>query len=115
MKDNIIIKLVEPEGIGDDLKGCYYKPKNDGTFDFYDKDGKVKARNLTPGKSFSFDLDGVPGIEWTLTINTITELEVTGNWTDVPQGGEVGEPEGTYQGQAGGGFDAENAASASGY
>lgn len=113
MADRIIINSVAPEGIGDDLKGCYYKPKNGGTFDFCDKDGKVKARDLKKGSTFSFDLDGVPGVEWTLTVNEITDLTVNGTWSDGPK--EVGEPDGTYQGQAGGGADAESAASASGY
>jgi len=111
--DKIIIDSVAPEGIGDDLKGCFYKPRNDGAFDFYDKDGKIKARDLKEGSSFSFQLDGQPDIPWSLTIKTITDLNVTGNWTNAPQ--EVGEPEGTYQGQAGGGSDVESAASASGY
>lgn len=115
MADRIIIDSVAPEGIGDDLKGCYYKPKIDGTFDFFDKDGKVKARDLKPGSIFSFSLDELPDLEWTLTVNAIDDLKVNGNWTDRPKDGDVGEPEGTYQGQAGGGLDVESAASASGY
>ena len=113
LNGKIIIDSIEPAGIGDDLKGCYFKPKNDGTFDFYDKDGKVKARDLHDKSEFSFTLDNLPDVVWTLTIGAITDLNVNGTWTDKPE--DVGEPEGTYQGQAGGGLDVENAASASGY
>ena len=111
MANKIIIDSVSPEGIGDDLKGCYYKARNDGTFDFFDKGNKVKARDLKQGSQFSFNLDEVPGIDWHLTITAITELTVNGDWSDGPEG----EPDGTYQGQAGGGVDVESAASASGY
>lgn len=110
MAEKIIIDSVAPEGSGDDLKGCYYKARNDGTFDFFDKDNKVKARDLRQGSQFSFDLDEAPGIYWTLTITDISETNVTGDWSDGPEE----EPDGTYQGQAGGGADAESAASASG-
>ena len=112
--EKIIIDKVAPEGIGDELKGCYFKPRNDGTFDFFDKDGKIKARDVTEGGTFCFDLDGLPGVEWTLKVNAITALNVDGNWTDKPNVENVGEPEGTYQGQAGGGLDVESAVSASG-
>lgn len=110
MKDRIIIDNVAPEGIGNDLKGCYFAPTSGNTYDFYDKDGNVKATGLNDHSTFSFDLDGVPGVEWTLSIKRITPTRVEGNWVDSPK--TVGEPEGTYQGQAGGGFDIESAASA---
>jgi hypothetical protein len=115
----IIIDKVDPEGIGDDLKGCYYEPGRDGAFDFFDKDGTIKARDVKPGSEFSFKLDGLPDIEWTLSLNPVTEREVCGNWIERsekrPENSGVGEPEGTYQGQAGGGLDVESASSAGGY
>lgn len=114
MAEKIIIDSVAPEGIGDDLKGCYYKPRNDGAFDFFDRDGKRKAGDLKPGSTFSFSLDELPDLEWTLTVNAIDDVKVNGGWSDRRKDGEVGEPEGTYQGQAGGGLDVESAASASG-
>lgn len=112
--ERIIIDDVAPEGIGDELKGCYFKPRHDDTYDFYDSDGKLKKEDVTLNVPFSFDLDGVPGVDWSMTVKFIDKLRVDGNWTDKIKADEVGEPEGTFQGQAGGGLAVENAASASG-
>ena len=122
MADPIVIRTVEPiEGKGDALKGCYYLPNGDDsedlkarTYDFFDQKGTLKASDVKVGSEIHFHLDDAPDTEWSLTVTHIDKRRVLGDWGTVPLTG-VGEPEGTYQGQAGGGFDVESAASAGSY
>lgn len=121
MADPIVIHHVEPTGDkGEQLKGCYYvpneidppDPKKDRTFDFYDKDGTLKASDVRIRETIKFQLGG--DTEYSLTATLIDTKRVVGDWGTLPETG-VGEPEGTYQGQAGGGFDVESAATAGSY
>ena len=101
---------------GADLKGCYFKLKSKGTYDFHDKDGKEKCKDLTIGSGCSFVLDEYPRIHWTIAlIPPCSELVVNGEWSNDVRT-DVGEEGGTFQGQAGGTWEEDaNAASASGY
>ena len=66
---------------GQNLVNCYFKQKPDGTYNFHDKDDKVKAREITVGRAFRFELDEKPGVFWTLTL--VRKLERQGR----PQSG----------------------------
>ena len=110
MSEPIVINSVSgTNSDGNDLKGCYFKQNNEGTYDFHDKDGKEKAKRISPGSSFSFHLDQH---EFTLSIAPGSSATfVSGSWND---GDTITGADGSYQAQAGGSEDAEaNAASAS--
>lgn len=112
----IIIDSFTGGPTGADLKGCYFKLKANGTYDFHDKDGKEKCKDLTIGSGCNFTLDESPHIQWTITLTPpCSELVVNGEWTnDVRRDTE--EEGGTFQGQAGGTWEEDaSAASASGY
>ena len=116
LKLHIIIDSFTGGASGADLKGCYFKLQGNGTYDFHDKDGKEKCKDLTIGTGCSFTLDEFPDIHWTITlIPPCSELVVNGGWSNNVRT-DVGEEGGTFQGQAGGNTDADaSAASASGY
>ena len=114
---HIIIDSFTGGESGADLKGCYFKyNKSKETYDFHDKDGKEKCKDLSVGSGCSFDLDGQPHIQWTISLTPpCSELVVNGGWSNTV-GGDVGEEGGTFQAQAGGTFEEDaSAASASGY
>jgi hypothetical protein len=93
---------------GDDLINCYFKVKNDDTYDFHDKDDHTKCTGMTVGSSCSFSLDEDPGITWTITLTApCTETEVNGSWTAQSDEFEAEQEGGTFQAQAGGGADDE--------
>jgi hypothetical protein len=100
---------------GKDLKGCYFKYKGEGNYDFHDKDGKEKCKDLRIGSGCGFTLDEQPRIGWTITLKEpCSEKVVNGGWTNtVPR--RTGEEGGTFQGQAGGVGEDASAASGSGY
>lgn len=99
------------EEIGQLLKGCYYKLKNNGTYTFHDKDHTEKGRDITVPSEFKFKMDG---IDWTLTLNSNADEILKGGWWD---GKDPANADGEYQAQAGGtGEEGDtNAASAGGY
>ena len=115
IKENkIMIKDVSPSDPGHKLVGCYFMPKtkqnSDTTYNFHDRDNKVKERDLTVGSEFTVELLDSPGTKWTLTINSGTTESVDGNWWDAKR--DPGMEDGTYQAQAGGAEAEEDAASA---
>ena len=120
--DPIVIDNVQPGGNddGNDLLECYFKAKSNGTFDFFDKDGKEKVKDIHVGQSFSFELDEYPDIQFTLTIGTGSDTQVTGTWTEAPAGspprsakGPTADPDPTYTAQSQGTVkDEDSAASA---
>ena len=112
ISDKIKIKEVSsPEA--DPLLQCYFKPKQDGTYNFHDKDDRLKRRDITLGSEFSFVLDEVPGV-WHLVLdNDPADPNLyVGSWKT----GTEHDPslaDGTYQAEAGGAGEEEpNAASA---
>lgn len=84
---------------GNDLIDCYFKPKNDGTYEFKDKTDHTKCSDISLNSGCSFTLDS---LEWTLTLTPpCTETEVNGSWIAVgPDNTQEG---GTFQAQDGGG------------
>lgn len=114
-KKHIIIDSFTGGATGKDLKGCYFKYKGEGTYDFHDKDGKEKCKNLIIGAGCGFTLDENPNIGWTITLKEpCSEKLINGDWTNtVPHATQ--EEGGTFQGQAGGTGEEANAASGSGY
>lgn len=114
-KLNIIIDSFTGGASGADLKGCYFKLKGNGTYDFHDKDGKEKCKDLTIGSGCQFTLDEYPNIHWSIAlIPPCSELVVNGEWSNDVRN-DTGEEGGTFQGQAGGTVEDASAASASGY
>jgi len=108
MGDKIFVESFTGDSNGDDLIDCYFKRKNDGTYDFHDKDGDhTKCSGLTVGStSPSFQLGDYPGINWTITLaEPCTDTEVNGNWTSDDGGPEQAEEGGTFNAQAGGGVE----------
>ena len=107
MGDKIFVDSFTGDNSGDDLIDCYFKHKNDGTYDFHDKDGDhVKCSGLTVGStSPSFQLGNYPGINWTITLqDPCSDTVVNGNWTS-DDGSEQTQEGGTFNAQAGGGVD----------
>jgi len=91
-------------GEGVDLIDCYFKQKNDGTYDFHDKDDHTKCTGLTVGvTSPSFQLDEDSGIEWNITLEQpCSDTVVNGGWS--ADSGTAQDLEGgTFNAQAGGG------------
>jgi hypothetical protein len=116
-KKNITIDNFTGGESGTDLKGCYFKyDKSNGSYDFHDKDGKEKCKDLVVGTGCSFVLDDNPNVTWSIALTEpCSEVLVNGNWGNNVSG-DTGEEGGTFQGQAGGSMDADaSAASASGY
>lgn len=125
MADNdkkIPIETVKGGGIGDDLLESYFKFK-DGKYKYFDKDNSEKSPSggIAAGGSFSFQLDEVTGIQWTLTIDpSSTANLVTGEWSEVPippppgwSGGLTADPDQTFTAQSSGiEEDSDSAASA---
>ena len=84
---------------GNDLIDCYFKVKNDGTYEFKDKTDHTKCSDISLNSGCSFNLDG---LEWTLILTSpCTDTEVNGSWTAVGIDGT--DEGGTFQAQAGGG------------
>src|SRR5262249_47614009 len=53
----IVIKSFIGGDEGKHLLECYYMPKPDDTYDFFDKEHNVKRRDVELGVEFSFELD----------------------------------------------------------
>ena len=110
----IVIKSATGEG--EKLVDCYYTPKPENTFNFHDKDDKVKRRDITLGSEFSVVLDEYPDTVWHLTFDPDQDHpnRFGGTWRT---GNEPGMADGTYQAEASGGGEEEDtsAASAGGY
>ena len=109
MAEKIFVDSFTGGNNGDDLIDCYFKLKNDGTYDFHDKDDHTKCSGLTVGSaSPSFQLDEYPDIDWTITLTEpCTDTEVNGNWSSSSAGAAEDQEDGTFQAQAGGGADEE--------
>ena len=102
----IIVDTYTGGSNGDDLIDCYFKLKNNGTYDFHDKDDHTKLTGLTLNTASSaFELDEFPGVSWTITLTSGSETEVSGNWNS--QSDDNTQDGGTFQAQAGGGVDEE--------
>ena len=90
---------------GDDLIDCYFKVKNDGTYDFKDKDDHTKCTGLSVNSGCSFQLGD---LDWTITLTApCTDTEVNGSWTAQSRSMAQSEEGGTFQAQAGGGAEGE--------
>ena len=99
---------------GQALKDCYYI-RHGNTYTFYDKDGNEKAVDVKIGEDFRFTLDGLPDVNWTLSItNPEGPDKLSGKWNDTI---DPTQADGEYQAQAGGTGEGEDtsAASAGGY
>jgi len=99
---------------GKALIDCYFV-RQGNKFSFYDKDGTEKASDIKIGEDFSFPLDRVPDVIWTLSItNPVGPDKLLGRWRD---SSDPALAEGSYQAEAGGSGDPEepNAASAGSY
>lgn len=113
--DPIVIKSYIGGDEGRHLVECYFVPKNDNKYDFFDKEHKEKKRDVKIGEPFSFDLDLH---HYTLTLDPDPDPArpegYSGTWST---GTEPGMAEGTYQAEAGGSGEEEDphAASAGGY
>lgn len=112
---HIIIDSFTGDASGKDLKGCYFKHKGEGGYDFHDKDGQEKCKGLRIGSGCGFTLDEYPHIGWIITLQEpCSEKLVNGRWTNtVPK--ITQEEGGTFQGQAGGSGEEASAASGSRY
>jgi hypothetical protein len=106
----IPIKTVIGREEGHKLVDCYFtqlqlEPGN--VYNFHARDGKVKGRQITVGRTFRFELDDAPGVFWILTLNSDTDEVLCGSWNDKK---DPTMEDGTFQAQAGG--NVEDAASA---
>ena len=111
--NQIPIKTVSSED-ADVLLECYFDPKPNGDFNFHYKD-KVKKRDITLGKEFSFVLDQFPDTLWHLVLQQDPDdpKMYGGTWrTGIAPGGK-GMAEGTYQAEAGGAGEEEEPSAAS--
>ena len=110
----ILIHAVIGGESGKALKECYFI-RHGNTYTFFDKDGNEKAGDIKVGEDFSFTLDGMPDVNWTLSItNPEGPAKLSGKWKDSTNPIEA---DGEYQAQAGGTGEEEDtsAASAGGY
>ena len=99
---------------GQALIECYFI-RHGNTYTLYHKDGNEKAGDVKTGKDFSFTLDEVPDVNWTLSItNPVGPDKLLGKWSD---SSDPALADGSYQAEAGGSGDPEepNAASAGSY
>jgi len=99
---------------GQALKDCYFI-RHGNIYTFYDKDGNEKAGDVHVGQDFSFTLDELPDVKWTLSItNPEGPSKLSGKWNDSI---DPAQADGEYQAQAGGTGEEEDtsAASAGGY
>jgi hypothetical protein len=113
-KDQIVIKsFIGDEHEGKHLVDCYFVPKSQDTFDFFDKEHKEKKQDVRLGEPFSFDLDLH---RYTLTLDPEPD-KPGGYWGPWRTGADPAMAEGTYQAEAGGSGEEEepNRASAGGY
>lgn len=103
---HIVINNVGGGSDGQDLVGCYYEYKPNGTYKFFDKYGKQLVSNLSVGSVFNFTLDYEPNINWTLTIGLNSDPTIViGNWSNPSNSTRLGryfEQDGSYTAQAGG-------------
>jgi len=111
----IVINRITSGGLsGEALKGCYYMGQGNN-YTFYDKDGNEKAGNIKVGKPFSFILDELQHVNWTLSITNPTGPDkLLGSWSNNV---DPSLADGSYQAEAGGSGEEgdANAASAAGY
>ena len=110
----ILIHAVIGGDSGKALIDCYFT-RHGNTYTFFDKDGNEKAGDIKVGKEFSFKLDGLPHVDWTLSItNPVGPDKLNGKWND---SSDPSQADGSYQAEAGGSGEEEdaNAASAGGY
>jgi hypothetical protein len=99
----IVVDSFTGGSYGDDLIDCYFKVKNDGTYDFKDKEDHTKCTGLSVNSSCSFQLGG---LQWTITLTApCSDTEVNGSWTATGSSIEEAQEGGTFQAQAGGGED----------
>ena len=112
VSDKIKIKEVSST-VADPLLQCYFKAKEGGTYNFHDKDDRLKKRDVTLGTEFSFVLDEVPGI-WHLVLDQPTaDPNVYGGIWKTGSEHDPTLADGTYQAEAGGSGEEEpNAATA---
>ena len=115
---NIYIHNVIGGESGKALIDCYFV-RQGNRYTFYDSDDTEKASDIKIGEEFSFHLDRVPDVTWTLSItNPVGPDKLLGKWNDSSDPAQV---DGEYQAQAGGTGEEEgeegdtNAASAGGY
>jgi hypothetical protein len=111
----IIIKHISSGGLsGEALKGCYFMGQGNN-YTFYDKDGNEKASKIKLGQPFSFVLDELKHVNWTLSItNPVGPDKLLGTWRNNI---EPATADGSYQAEAGGSGEEgdADAASAAGY
>lgn len=102
MSDIVIKSVTSTTGDGTPLLDSGFDPNGTGKFSFSDKNNKPKANNLAKDSTFSFVLDYVPGVTWTLKIKSIsaTTKTASGTWVYVDDEGD-GSGDGTFQAQAG--------------
>jgi len=111
MSEKLTIDKIHGGTHGNDLKGCYFTQREDGSFNFHDKDDRVIAQKVSVGSSFEFKLDEDKKPNWTLKITATPVVLIQGTWWD---GQDPAGAEGGYQAQAGGTVEGEeSAASAS--
>ena len=118
MSDKIKIKHVKGGIDGDKLKGCYFVPAGDGTFDFHEKndesklDGRVHT-GIKKGSVFQFHLPDDENL-WQIDVKEINDKKAHGKWFVGLQ--KIKSPadeegSGTFQAQAGGATVVEDCAS----
>ena len=122
MSDKIKIRDIEGGIDGDKLKGCYFRPAEDGsgTFDFYDKNvadaNKPLKTGITSGTHFEFILPDHGDVPWQIDVKSITDKKAHGEWffgmQKIKDGVADDEASGTFQAQAGGAGVPEDAYSA---
>ena len=116
MSDKIKIKKVEGGGAGFMLEGCYFIPNEEGTYNFYDKDPNPNnplATGVKNGSTFAFNLMEDSNVPWAIHILIIGEEIVShGEWASgkSPVSKAFDESSGSFQAQAGGTPDPEEAA-----
>ena len=110
----IFIHEVNGGDSGQALIDCYFE-RHGNVYTFFDKDGTEKAGNIKIGEDFRFTLDEMPDVKWTLAItNPEGPDKLAGKWNDSI---DPAQADGSYQAQAGGNEEEEDAgaASAGGY
>lgn len=113
MSRKIQIETITPASSdGNQLKGYYFLPyQGPNWYSFYDPNNNLLATGISRNTQFHVD---VRGVDFTLTIDSISDARASGDWlhystTEVPGSG-------TFQAQAGGSVEAvEEAAAAKAY
>lgn len=112
MSRKIKIDVITPANSdGNDLMNYYFQDDGSGSYNFYSPTGSgpLNANPIGAGSVFTVQVDGV---DFSITVNSISDSEASGSWSDVSARPAETPGSGTFQAQAGGTGDPKEASSA---